>query len=194
MPEVQSTERIEHAVEKGSFKDVLATVEAAVEADVDALLEPGPVDAKDFEGLVRAVRRQALATADRVAKAAGRPRSRPRSRPTSTRSSDRAGRRAGFRGHRAGRPSSDPRHRVPRGGAAPERGPCRPFGADGRVRLRTAGALRRPPPEDVHHGAGAADAGTRLLHTAPPAVGEAVRATGPWVCKPPRCRPPPRGW
>ena len=89
MPEVQSTERIEHAAKKRGFKAVLATVEAAVEADVDALLGPGPVDAKDFEGLVQAVRRQALATADRVVKAAGRQRSRPRSRPTSTRSSGR---------------------------------------------------------------------------------------------------------
>ena len=31
------------------------------------------------------------------------------------------------------------------------------------MRLRTDGALRRPPPQDVHLGAGAADTGTRLL-------------------------------
>ena len=47
--------------------------------------------------------------------------------------------------------------------AATERGPFRPFGFDDSVRLRTDGTLRRPPPQDVHLGAGAADTGTRLL-------------------------------
>ena len=37
---------------------------------------------------------------------------------------------------------------------ATERGPFRPFGFDDGVRLRTAGALRGPPPENVHHTAG----------------------------------------
>ena len=82
MPEVQLTEPLDHAAEKGGFKEVLA----AVEADVEALLGSGRVDAQDFETLTRAVRRQALATAARVVKAAAEQRSRPRSRPKSKRS------------------------------------------------------------------------------------------------------------
>ncbi len=58
MPEVQLTEPLDHAAEKGGFRELLATVEAAVEADVEALLGPGRVDTKDFETLTRAVRRR----------------------------------------------------------------------------------------------------------------------------------------
>ena len=86
MPEVQLTEPLDHAAEKGGFKEVLATVEAAVEADVEALLGPGRVEAQDFETLEQAVRRQALATAARVVQAAAEQHSRPRSRPKSKRS------------------------------------------------------------------------------------------------------------
>ena len=82
MPEVQLTEPLDHAAEKGGFRELLATVEA----DVEALLGPGRVDTKDFESLTRAVHRQALATAARVVKAAVEQRSRPRSRPKSKRS------------------------------------------------------------------------------------------------------------
>ena len=60
-----------------SFKEVLAQVEAAVEADVEALLGPGRVQAQDFEIIEQAVRRQALATAARVLKAAAEQRSQP---------------------------------------------------------------------------------------------------------------------
>ena len=56
------------------------------------------------------------------------------------------GRRAGLRGLRT-----------------TERGPHRLLRPDGGVRLRTDGALRRPPPEDVRYRTGAGDAGTRLL-------------------------------
>ena len=42
-------------------------------------------------------------------------------------------------------------------------GRFRPFGFDQSVRLRPDGALRRPPPEDLHHAARTADAGTGLL-------------------------------
>ena len=42
---------------------MLAAVEAAVEADVEALLGPGRVDAQDFEALEQAVRRQTLTIA-----------------------------------------------------------------------------------------------------------------------------------
>ncbi len=86
MPEVQLTEPLDHAAEKGGFRELLATVEAAGEADVEALLGPGRVDTKDFETLTRAVRRQALVTAARVVKAAAEQRSRPRSGPKSKRS------------------------------------------------------------------------------------------------------------
>ena len=87
MPEAQLAEPLDHAAEKGGFKEVLATVEAAVKADVEALLGSGRVDTQDFETLERAVHRQALATAARVVKAAAeqQPHSRPRSRPKSTR-------------------------------------------------------------------------------------------------------------
>ena len=86
MPEAQLTEPLDRAAEKGGFKEVLAKVEAAVEADVEALLGSGRVDAQDFETLTRAVRRQALATAARVVKAAAEQRSRPRTRAKSKRS------------------------------------------------------------------------------------------------------------
>ena len=47
MPEVQLTEPLDHAAKKGGFKEVLATVEAAVEADVEALRGPGRIEARD---------------------------------------------------------------------------------------------------------------------------------------------------
>ena len=56
-----------------------------------------------------------------------------------------------------------PRNRRAGNGAAIQRGRFRPFGFDQSVRLRPDGALRRPPPEDLHHAARAADAGTGLL-------------------------------
>ena len=77
MPEVQLTDRTEHAAENGGFKEVLAAVERAVQADVEALLGSSTVDAQDLETLTQAVRRQALATAARVVKAAAEQRSRP---------------------------------------------------------------------------------------------------------------------
>ena len=73
MPEVQLTEPLDHAAEKGGFKEVLATVEAAVEADVEALLGPGRVEAQDFETLEQAVGRQALATAAHTSSSRGSP-------------------------------------------------------------------------------------------------------------------------
>lgn len=46
----------------------------------------------------------------------------------------------------------------------------RPFGFDDSVRLRPVGALRRPPPEDLHQSVGPADPAPRLLplHRLPP--------------------------
>ena len=41
MPEAQLTEPLDRAAEKRGFKEVLAKVEAAVEADVEALLGSG---------------------------------------------------------------------------------------------------------------------------------------------------------
>ncbi len=79
MPEVQATEPLDHAAEKGGFKDfkeeMFAALESAVKADVDAFMRSGQVDAQGFETLLRTVHRRALDTADRVFKAAGAQRS-----------------------------------------------------------------------------------------------------------------------
>ena len=47
---------------------MFAALEAAVEADIDAFLGRGSVNARDFETLLQTVHRRALATATRVAK------------------------------------------------------------------------------------------------------------------------------
>ena len=72
MPEAQLTERLADAAEKGGVKEeMFAALEAAVEADVDAFLRRGSVNAQDFETLLQTVRRRALATASAVAKVVG---------------------------------------------------------------------------------------------------------------------------
>ena len=76
MPEAQATRPLGHAAEKGGFKEeVFAALEAAVQADVDALLRRGRVNAQDFEALERTIHRRALDAADRVIQAAGAQRS-----------------------------------------------------------------------------------------------------------------------
>ena len=76
MPEAQLTERLDRAAEKGGFKEEkFAALRAAVEADVDAFLRQGSVNAQDFETLLQTVRRRALATASEVAKVIGARRS-----------------------------------------------------------------------------------------------------------------------
>ena len=76
MPEVQATRPLGHAAEKGGFKEeVFAALEAAVQADVDAFLRHGRVNAQDFEALERTIHRRALDAADRVIQAAGAQRS-----------------------------------------------------------------------------------------------------------------------
>ncbi|MCY4122570.1 MAG: hypothetical protein OXG72_16800 [Acidobacteria bacterium] len=76
MPESQLPEPLADAAEKGGFKEELfAALKAAVEADVDAFLRQGNVNAQDFETLLQAVHRRALATATRVVEAAGAQRS-----------------------------------------------------------------------------------------------------------------------
>ena len=77
MPEAQLTEPLDHAAEKGGFKETFVALEAAVEADVEAFLQRGSVNAQDFQTLLQAVHRQALATAARIVKAAAEQRSRP---------------------------------------------------------------------------------------------------------------------
>ena len=52
-----------------------AALEAAVEADVDAFIRRGSVNAQDFETLLQTVHRRALATATRVVQAVGAQRS-----------------------------------------------------------------------------------------------------------------------
>ena len=60
---------LDHAAEKRGFKEeMFAALEAAVEADVDAFLRRGSVNAQDFETLLQTVHRRALATASQVAK------------------------------------------------------------------------------------------------------------------------------
>ena len=75
MPEAQLTAPLDHAAEKGGVKETFAALEAAVEADVDAFLRRGSVNAQDFETLLQTVQRRALATATRVVQAVGAPRS-----------------------------------------------------------------------------------------------------------------------
>ena len=65
MPEAQLTAPLDHAAEKGGVKETFAALEAAVEADVDAFLRRGSVNAQDFETLLQTVHRRALATATR---------------------------------------------------------------------------------------------------------------------------------
>ena len=74
MPEAQLTAPLDHAAEKG-VKETFAALEAAVEADVDAFLQRGSVNAQDFETLLQTVQRRALATATRVVQAVGSQRS-----------------------------------------------------------------------------------------------------------------------
>ena len=76
MPEAQSTEPLDHADPKGGVsKKMFAALEAAVKADVEAVLRRGRVNAQDFETLERTVYRRALAAAERVAKGIGAQRS-----------------------------------------------------------------------------------------------------------------------
>ena len=75
MPEAQLTEPLARAAEKGGFEEKFAALEAAVKADVEAVLRRGRVNAQDFETLERTVYRRALATAERVAKGLGAQRS-----------------------------------------------------------------------------------------------------------------------
>ena len=164
MPEAQATRPLGHAAEKGGFKEeVFAALEAAVQADVDAFLRRGRVNAQDFENLERTIHRRALDAADRVIQAAGAQRSQPLWRPKSMRSSDR-----GTWRRRTSRPSR--RHCVAKPSASPRR--WRPSGstrttATGWVRpWRARAAGRRStsaPPEDVHHADGPDEAGTGLL-------------------------------
>ena len=81
---------------------------------------------------------------------------------------------------RGGTPSPSPRPRRAAGGGAVQRGPQRPVGFDPRVRVRPAGAVRRLPPEDVHHAAGPDAAGTGLLSLPRLPPGELSAATGLW--------------
>ena len=76
MPEAQLTEPLAAAADKGGFKEErFAALKAAVEADIDAFLKQGNVNAQDFETLLQTVRRRALATASEVAKVIGARRS-----------------------------------------------------------------------------------------------------------------------
>ena len=76
MPEAQATRPLGHAAEKGGLKEeVFAALEAAVQADVDAFLQRGRVNAQDFEALERTIHRRALDAAGRVIQAAGAQRS-----------------------------------------------------------------------------------------------------------------------
>ena len=76
MPEAQATRPLGQAAEKGGFKEeAFAALGAPVQADVDALLRRGRVNAQDFEALARTVQRRALDAADRVIQAAGAQRS-----------------------------------------------------------------------------------------------------------------------
>ena len=76
MPEAQLTEPLADAAEKGGFKEAMfAALKSAVEADVDAFLRRGSVNAQDFETLLQTVHRRALATATQVVEAAGAQRS-----------------------------------------------------------------------------------------------------------------------
>ena len=76
MPEAQLTEPLDPAAQKGGVnKKMLAALEAAVKADVEAVLRGGRVDAQDFETLERTVYRRALAAAARVAEGVGAQRS-----------------------------------------------------------------------------------------------------------------------
>ena len=79
MPEAQLTEPLDAAAQKGGAnganKKMLAALEAAVKADVEAVLRRGKVNAQDFETLERTVYRRALAVAARVAKGVGAQRS-----------------------------------------------------------------------------------------------------------------------
>ena len=76
MPEAQLTEPLDPAAQKGGAnKKILAALEAAVKADVEAVLQRGRVNAQDFETLERTVYRRALAAAERVAKGLGAQRS-----------------------------------------------------------------------------------------------------------------------
>ena len=75
MPEAQLTEPLDHAAEKGGLEEMFAALEAAVEADVDAFLRRGNVNAQDFETLLQTVHRRALATASQAVKVIGAQRS-----------------------------------------------------------------------------------------------------------------------
>ena len=76
MPEAQLTEPLDPAAEKRGFKEeMFAALEAAVEADVDAFLKRGSVNAQDFQTLLQTVHRRALATASQVVKVVGAQRS-----------------------------------------------------------------------------------------------------------------------
>ena len=142
---------------------MFAASEATVEADVDAFLRRGSVNAQDFETLF----------ADRSPSSAGHG---ERGRQDGWRAALAAavaaeidaliierGRRAGLRGLGAGTASPSSRPRGCGAGTAFQRGPFRPFGFDQSVCLRPDGALRGAPPQDLPHAARAADAGTGLL-------------------------------
>ena len=82
------------------------------------------------------------------------------------RSSDRGGPPRRLRGPRAGPPPPSPRPRRSGDGGVLRRGRFRPFEFDDSVRLRPDGALRRPPPEDLHHAVGTADPAPTYYHCA----------------------------
>ena len=75
MPEAQLTEPLDRAAEKGGVKEMLAALEAAVGADVDAFLRRGDANAQDFEALLQTVHRRALATTSQIVKMIGAQRS-----------------------------------------------------------------------------------------------------------------------
>ena len=182
MPEAQATRRLGPAAEKGgSQEEVFAALEAAVKADVDAFLRSGRANARHFEGRLSSgpytvePSTPPTESSGRLGRSV-RSRSRGRSR-CAPRTGERRG--AGLRGLRGGTPSPSPRPRRAAGGGAVQRGPQRPVGFDPRVRVRPAGAVRRPPPEDLHHAVGPDAAGTGLLSLPRLPPGELSARPGP---------------
>ena len=68
MPEGQLTDALGHAAEKGGVEELLAALEAAIQADVKAFLRQGNENPQGFETLLQTVHRRALATASEAAK------------------------------------------------------------------------------------------------------------------------------
>ena len=137
----------------------------------DAFIRRRSVNAQDFETLLQTVHRRALATASQVVKVGWRAAFVAAvAAEVDALIGPGENRRAGLRGPRARPPSPSPRHRCAGDGGALQRGRFRPFEFGDSVRLRPDGALRRPPPEDLHHAVGTADPRTRLppLRRLPP--------------------------